>query len=358
MKAIHIQTTNTEPHINKHEFLKRYLISATASVTSELITFPLDTIKTYRQLHITNAATPHTNINIYQFSRLYDGINAALTRSLLYGGIGMLLYVPIRDLITHADINTNHHTPLDTNNELQTSRKLLAGMLSGSIAQSIAQPTDVAKSILQAHGRHMLLNNIRNRSKPSIMSVWSDIIHHEGIRGLFRGLVPSVQRASLINGVWVSTYDTMKHFIHNYLQSIHTHNNTAHSDQYTVQYWLNRVSCDHDKLHDITTYLLASQFAAFTSALIAAPCDTIKTRMMTQALANTNYHAYRSNTSNYNTVRYNGSIDCLRKTVHNEGITALFKGATSSIIRGSPWNLIYFVIFEEMSQRLLGRSQI
>jgi len=51
-----------------------------------------------------------------------------------------------------------------------------------------------------------------------------------------------------------------------------------------------------------------------------------------------NQQNLKNNTSNYDI--YKNSIDCIKRTVRHEGISALYKGFLPSYLRIGPWSMI------------------
>lgn len=47
---------------------------------------------------------------------------------------------------------------------------------------------------------------------------------------------------------------------------------------------------------------------------------------------------------------YTGSLDCAMRTVKNEGFRALYKGFIPTYLRMGPWNIIFFIIYEQLKQ--------
>ena len=54
--------------------------------------------------------------------------------------------------------------------------------------------------------------------------------------------------------------------------------------------------------------------------------------------------------------RYTGPIDCIAKTVRAEGPLALYKGFVPTYLRLAPWQLIFFVLFEQVSIAVTGHT--
>ncbi|KAI8427332.1 hypothetical protein MSG28_001911 [Choristoneura fumiferana] len=47
---------------------------------------------------------------------------------------------------------------------------------------------------------------------------------------------------------------------------------------------------------------------------------------------------------------YKGTIDCFLRTVRSEGPPALYKGFVPTWLRMGPWNIIFFLSYEQLKQ--------
>lgn len=54
--------------------------------------------------------------------------------------------------------------------------------------------------------------------------------------------------------------------------------------------------------------------------------------------------------SSQNQQLYKGSLDCGIRTVRNEGFAALYKGFIPTWFRMGPWNIIFFITYEQLKQ--------
>lgn len=79
------------------------------------------------------------------------------------------------------------------------------------------------------------------------------------------------------------------------------------------------------------------------SAVASTPIDVIRTRLMNQRRV----HIAGNKLSSY---IYSGSLDCLLQTIKNEGILALYKGFIPTWFRMGPWNIIFFITYEQLKQ--------
>lgn len=75
---------------------------------------------------------------------LYNGLSAGLQRQFVFAGLRIGLYVPVRNMIA-GELKPGETPTLGT--------KILAGLCTGAIGISVANPTDVVKIRLQAQNR-------------------------------------------------------------------------------------------------------------------------------------------------------------------------------------------------------------
>lgn len=71
-------------------------------------------------------------------------------------------------------------------------------------SSAIANPTDVLKVRLQAAGK---------KSSSTIFEAFGKIYKFEGVKGLWRGVGPTSQRAGVIAGVELPVYDAVKKYL-------------------------------------------------------------------------------------------------------------------------------------------------
>ena len=145
--------------------------------------------------------------------------------------------------------------------------------------------------------------------------VAKDIYIKEGVAGLWRGVCPTSQRAALLAGVQLPVYDVAKYKL----------------SSGPTPFMKDGIGC----------HVLSSSLAAFSAAVASNPVDVVRTRLMIQRR-----HA-RINGENAAIV-YKSSIHCCLHTVRKEGFGALYKGFLPSFTRMGPWNIIFFVVYEQL----------
>jgi solute carrier family 25 (mitochondrial carrier), member 14/30 len=79
-------------------------------------------------------------------------------------------------------------------------------VLAAVLAASVANPTDVLKVRMQA-----------STTRGSLVTNFVDVWHLEGVRGLWRGVGPTAQRAAIIAAVELPVYDGVKHRLKEHL---------------------------------------------------------------------------------------------------------------------------------------------
>jgi hypothetical protein len=87
--------------------------------------------------------------------------------------------------------------------------KLVAGVTSGALASGLCNPTDVVKVRMQADRGGGGGGKAVPRY-PNVFSAFYSIGRSEGLRGLYRGVAPTMQRAAVIAGVELASYDEAK----------------------------------------------------------------------------------------------------------------------------------------------------
>ncbi|XP_046862225.1 mitochondrial uncoupling protein 4-like isoform X2 [Xenia sp. Carnegie-2017] len=277
-----------------------------------MVTFPLDITKTRLQIQgektsmVTNGKqqpyrgmvkTAYGIVKEEGFLSLWRGIRPAVLRHLVYSGSRMAAYEMIREKVLLR--NDNGSFPL--------WKSIIGGISSGAIGQFLASPTDLVKVQMQMEGRRIL------EGKPpryrGTAHAFSSIVKQNGVRGLWRGWLPNVQRAALVNLGDLTTYDSVK-----------------------------QILISNTDLEDTAiTHMLSSISAGLVAATMGTPADVIKTRIMN------------------NPSTYKGVIDCFMTAVKEEGFFALYKGFIPTWSRMAPWSMTFWLVHEQI-RKLTGIS--
>ncbi|XP_021231392.1 kidney mitochondrial carrier protein 1 [Numida meleagris] len=282
---------------------KPFIYGGLASITAECGTFPIDLTKTRLQVQgqvndakykeIRYRGMTHALVRIFReegLKALYSGIAPAMLRQASYGTIKIGTYQSLKRMFVER--------PEDETLMIN----VLCGILSGVISSSIANPTDVLKIRMQAQGSVI---------QGGMMCNFIQIYQNEGTKGLWKGVSLTAQRAALVVGVELPVYDfTKKQII-------------------TSGYMGDTVY----------THFLSSFTCGLAGALASNPIDVVRTRMMNQSSQPNGGHS-----------NYKGTLDCLLQTWKNEGFFALYKGFWPNWLRLGPWNIIFFVTYEQLKK--------
>ncbi|XP_033102584.1 mitochondrial uncoupling protein 4-like isoform X2 [Anneissia japonica] len=203
--------------VNPDSPVFKYILSACAATVAETGTFPLDLTKTRLQIqgevsvsaNKGHHAVPYrgmvqTAVGVVREEgvlKLWQGVTPAIYRHIVYTGCRMGAYEYIRENILGK--NEDGSFPV--------WKAVCGGLSAGAIGQFIASPADLVKVQMQMEGRRVL------EGKPprikGTFHAFTRILKEGGIRGLWKGWVPNVQRAALVNMGDLATYDTTKQII-------------------------------------------------------------------------------------------------------------------------------------------------
>ena len=131
----------------------------------------------------------------------YSGVVPAMLRQVSYGGLCFASYPLIRDVLTAAVASPDAtHPPLWA--------RIAAGAISGSVASVLANPTDVVKVRLQADGRLRALG--QSARYKGTFDAFRTILGAESLGAFWKGSVPNMHRAAVVNGAGIAAYDHSK----------------------------------------------------------------------------------------------------------------------------------------------------
>jgi hypothetical protein len=124
------------------------------------------------------------------------GLNATLLRECLYSTIRMGAYEPILNLLNYQHLEYPSPT-----------LKYLSSLFSGALGAAVATPTDLIKIQFQAaRPSHPL-------PFQTVIQGFQYIIQHHGIKGLWKGGIPTISRAAVVTSSVIGSYDSIKNNI-------------------------------------------------------------------------------------------------------------------------------------------------
>ena len=100
-------------------------------------------------------------------------------------------------------------------------------MTSGAVAQFCASPTDLVKVRMQMEGQKILRGGVSGRPR-TMMQTFGEVLAAGGFFGLWKGCVPNVQRAALVNLGDLTGYDQAKRMLCTGKNIDHLHTNAKY----------------------------------------------------------------------------------------------------------------------------------
>ncbi|XP_040568698.1 kidney mitochondrial carrier protein 1-like [Lepeophtheirus salmonis] len=280
-----------------------FLFGGFSACIAELITFPIDTAKTRLQLQGQRMEAKYAKakyrgmIHCWQTlireegaSMLYRGLTPALLRQAVYGTIKYGLYYSCKSVLP---------------GEESTIKNIGCGVVAGGFSSAVANPTDLIKVRMQSR-----------RVENGLFYCIKDIYLKEGFLGLWRGALPTTQRSAIMAAVQLPIYDYCKGWL-------------------VRNKWVQEGS--------VPNHLCSSICAAFFACFASSPFDVIRTRLMDQ-------QKFRELPCGGPVRIYKSGRDCFYWTLRNEGIVALYRGFIPAFFRTGPWNVIFFLVYEELQQ--------
>jgi len=268
------------------------------AITSSILN-PMDVSKTRMQAEQAAGSTVGKSGLLQTAKRLFaeggvvglwrPGLSASICRELVYSGSRAGMYVPVRNYYREKFGSES------------VMMKIAAAMTTGSIGAMIANPIDVVKIRLM----------VNPTTYPNLYRGMNVIIEQEGIKGLYKGLIPSTLRGATIACGEIATYDQSKTILRDVVKMP----------------------------EGIVLHTIASIITGLVATTVSAPFDIVKTRAMNSTGVSV------------------GLIATVRTIIREEGIPTLFRGWLPSYLRHGPHALICFPILEQL-RHLFGLGYV
>ena len=235
----------------RRNFAKLALAGASAAI-AETVTFPLDLTKTRLQIQGEALARGggvqkghkrgmfHMAWGVIReegVSKLWRGVSPAIIRHLFYTSLRVSCYEYLREQVMKRD--AQGHFPL--------YKSILASLAAGMFGQFFTSPMDLIKVRFQMDGRRQLQGFAPRYS--GVYNALVTIVREEGVLKLWRGVVPSCQRAAFVALGDLATYDTAKRNILKYTRLKDT----------------------------VSTHTISSGLAGLSATLLGKYCDSVIT---------------------------------------------------------------------------------
>jgi len=277
--------------------VKYFLAGVAGGSVSSCVLHPLDLIKIRLSVSDGSSARPKYN-NILHLTKsvlkqrgirgMYSGVTPSVVGAGLSWGFYFFFYYNIKSYLTGHD----------KEKQLSTFDSLACGCLSGSMTLVMTNPIWIAKTRMC-----LMYETSSTVQYRGILHTISQLIKENGVRGLYKGMVPGLLGTSH-GAIQFLVYERLKHW--------------------------NRKRKNMKPDDKIGTFDVLSMSA--TSKLIAAsstyPYQVVRSRLQDQ---------HRS---------YNGVFDVIKSTWKNESWRGFYKGLGPSLMRVIPACCITFYTYE------------
>ncbi|KAG1957848.1 mitochondrial 2-oxoglutarate/malate carrier protein [Pimephales promelas] len=226
---------------------------------------------------------------------LHKQLSAGLLRQATYTTTRLGIYTVLFERMSKAD-----GTPPNF------LMKALIGMTAGATGAFVGTPAEVALIRMTADGR---LPPDQRRGYSNVFNALVRITREEGVTTLWRGCIPTMARAVVVNAAQLASYSQSKQAL---LDSGYFGD-------------------------DILCHFCASMISGLVTTAASMPVDIVKTRIQNMRMID-------------GKPEYKNGLEVLVKVIRNEGFFSLWKGFTPYYARLGPHTVLTFIFLEQMNK--------
>nr|AKN21586.1 slc25a-18 [Schmidtea mediterranea] len=280
----------------------KFAFGGSAGMIATLFVQPLDLVKNRMQMSGQDGSKKAYKSSfdaIKQITKneglfaIYSGLSAGLLRQATYTTTRLGVYTALFEKFSSKDKPPSFVT------------KAGIGMSAGLIGSFVGTPTEVALIRMTSDGR---LPMDKRRNYRNVFHALARIVREEGVLALWRGCLPTMGRAAVVNLAQLASYSQAKQMI-----------------------------LETELFNDgIFVHFGASMISGFITTVASMPVDIVKTRIQNMTVVN-------------GVAEYSGAINAFIRITKHEGVLSLWKGFTPYFLRLGPHTVITFVVLEQMN---------
>ncbi|XP_039603147.1 mitochondrial 2-oxoglutarate/malate carrier protein [Polypterus senegalus] len=295
-------TPGTKPKTSPKSI--KFLFGGLAGMAATVFVQPLDLVKNRMQLSGEGVKTREYKTSFHAVASIlrkegirgiYTGLSAGLLRQATYTTTRLGIYTILFEKMTSADGKPPSFI-----------MKALIGMTAGATGAFVGTPAEVALIRMTSDGRLPLE---QRRGYSNVFNALFRITREEGITTLWRGCIPTMARAVVVNAAQLASYSQSKQFL------------------LDTRYFRDDILC----------HFCASMISGLVTTAASMPVDIVKTRIQ-----------------NMRTIdgkpEYRNGLDVLIKVIRKEGFFSLWKGFTPYYARLGPHTVLTFIFLEQMNK--------
>jgi len=282
----------------------QYVIGGGSGMGATIVVQPLDLVKNRMQLSGAGGAKKEYKNTFDALTKIlknegvtgiYKGLGAGLLRQATYTTTRLGVYTGLNDYYRQQ-----------TNKTASLFVSMGLGMIAGAVGAFVGTPAEVSLIRMTADGR---LPAAERRNYTGVFNALSRMVKEEGLLTLWRGCVPTVGRAMVVNAAQLASYTQAK-----------------------------RQLLATGKFQEgILMHFVASMISGLVTTAASMPVDIAKTRIQNMKIGPDGKPEYR------------GAADVLVKVVRQEGLFALWKGFTPYYARLGPHTVLTFIFMEQLN---------
>ncbi|MBA0767410.1 hypothetical protein Gotri_016296 [Gossypium trilobum] len=283
---------------------REFVAGGFGGIAGTIAGHPLDTLRIRQQSSNTGSAFSILRQVVIKEgpAALYKGMGAPLASVTFQNALVFQIY---------AILSRAFDSSIFANTDSVPSYKgvAMAGVGTGAIQSLIVSPVELIKIRLQLS---------KKTSPTGSIHVAKTILKTEGIRGLFRGFNITILRDAPAHGIYFWTYEYMREQLH--------------------------PGCRKTGDESLKTMWISGGLAGVSSWIGCYPLDVVKTRLQAQSWASSRKG-------------YDGVIDCVEKSVKQEGHGVLWRGLRTTLARAFVVNGAIFAAYETAMRCLINQQR-